>query len=133
MYQKLILMGNLGGDPDMRYMPDGRAVTNFSLATNKKYKGDDGEWKSLTTWFRVSVWGKQAESCNQYLNRGSKVLIEGKLKGDSQTGGPRLFTRHDGTVGASFEVVADSVRFVDSRNDNTTQQVEEMTEDEIPF
>ena len=72
---------------------------------------------SETTWFRVSVWGKQAESTNQYLAKGRMVLIEGHLRPDPQTGGPKLFTRQDGTSGASFEVTAEVVRFLGGRED----------------
>ena len=65
MYQKLIIVGNLGQDPEMRYMPDGQAVTNFSLATNRRWTdGPTGQPREETTWFRISVWGKQAEGRN---------------------------------------------------------------------
>ena len=79
MYQKLIIIGNLGRDPEMRYTPDGKAVTTFSVAASRRY----GE-KEETAWFRVSVWGKQAESCNQYLQKGSKVLVEGRLTAEQR-------------------------------------------------
>jgi len=95
MYQKLILVGNLGRDPEMRYTPDGKAVTSFSVATSRKYNDKDE-----TTWFRVSVWGKQAESCNQYLTKGSKVLVEGRLRPDANTGAPQVFKRKT-AVGAA--------------------------------
>jgi len=75
MYQKIIIVGNLGRDPEMRYTPSGQAVTNFSVATNRQYTGSDGQLVKETIWFRVSVWGKQAETSNQYLRRGS-VLFE---------------------------------------------------------
>jgi single-strand DNA-binding protein len=112
MYQKLILVGNLGKDPEMRYAPNGDAVTSLNVATNRKYTDKGGQKVEETTWFRVSVWGKQAETCNQYLKKGSKVLIEGRLQADKATGGPRVWTRQDGTAGASFEVTAESVRFL---------------------
>jgi single-strand DNA-binding protein len=112
MYQKLILVGNLGRDPEMRYAPNGDAVTSLNVATNRKYTDKSGTKVEETTWFRVSVWGKQAETCNQYLKKGSKVLIEGRLQADKATGGPRIFTRNDGTSGSSFEVTAESVRFL---------------------
>ena len=120
MYQKLIVVGNLGGDPEMRYMPDGSAVTNFSLATNRRWTDSrTNETRDETTWIRVSVWGKQAESTNQYLSKGSKVLVEGRLRPDPQTGSPRIFTRSDGTVGSSFEMTADNVRFLSGREDGS--------------
>ena len=81
MYQKLIIIGNLGRDPEMRYTPDGNPVTSFTVATSRKYKDTDE-----TTWFRISVWGKQAENCNQYLRKGSRVFVEGRLIPDLQTG-----------------------------------------------
>jgi single-strand DNA-binding protein len=112
MYQKLILVGNLGRDPEMRYAPNGDAVTSLNVATNRKYTDKAGQKIEETTWFRVSVWGKQAETCNQYLKKGSKVLIEGRLQADKTTGGPRIWTKQDGTQGASFEVTAENVRFL---------------------
>jgi single-strand DNA-binding protein len=113
MYQKIIIVGNLGGDPEMRYMPDGRAVTNFSIATNRRWTNQStGQPVDETTWFRVSVWGRQAETANQYLSRGRRVLIEGRLRPDPQSGGPRTFVRSDGSVGASFEITADSIQFL---------------------
>ena len=102
MYQKLIIIGNLGSNPEMRFTPNGDPVTTFSVATSRKY----GE-KDETTWFRVSVWGKQAESCNTYLSKGSKVLVEGRLKAE-----PNVYQRKDGTWASSYEVTAETVRFL---------------------
>ena len=77
MYQKVIIVGNLGTDPEMRYMPDGTAVTNFSVATNRRWTDRaTGEPREETTWFRVSVWRQQAETANQYLSKGRQVLVE---------------------------------------------------------
>ncbi|HEX9030186.1 MAG TPA: single-stranded DNA-binding protein [Anaerolineales bacterium] len=117
-YHTLILVGNLGKDPEMRYTPSGQAVTNFSVATSRKYTGSDGNLVEETIWFRVSVWGKQAETCNQYLKKGSKVLVEGRLVPDNRTGGPRVYQKQDGTSGASFEISASTVRFLSSRGDD---------------
>lgn len=117
MYQKLIIVGNLGRDPEMRYMPDGTAVTNFSVATSRKWTDQFGQKAEETTWFRVSTWGKQAETCHEYLTKGSKVLVEGRLQVDPTTGGPKLFTRQDGTVGAAFQVTASEIRFLVSKSD----------------
>ncbi len=143
MYQKIIVVGNLGGDPEMRYMPDGTAVTNFSLASNRRWTdGATGQPRDETTWFRVSVWRKQAETVNQYLSKGSKVLVEGRLRPDPASGGPRTFTRQDGTVGASFEITADTVRFLSSREEDGSysddgggsyQSAPAAEEDDIPF
>jgi single-strand DNA-binding protein len=143
MYQKMIIVGNLGGDPEMRYMPDGTAVTSFSVATNRRWNDrNTGQPVDETTWFRVSVWGKRAEVANQYLTKGSKVLVEGRIKPDPQTGGPRLWTRQDGTVAASYEITADNFSFVGSRGDGGGEGGEggdyeggapAQQEDEIPF
>lgn len=116
-YHTLILVGNLGRDPEMRYTPSGQAVTNFSVATSRKYTGSDGNLVQETVWFRVSVWGKQAETCNQYLHKGSKVLVEGRLVPDQKTGGPRIWQGQNGP-GASFEVSASTVRFLSSRGED---------------
>ena len=89
MYHTLIIVGNLGKDPEMRYPPSGQAVTSFSVATSRQYTSGSGEQVKETIWFRVSTWGKTAEVCNQYLKKGSKVLIEGRLTPDKATGGPR--------------------------------------------
>lgn len=113
MFQKLIIVGNLGGDPTMKYMPDGTAVTNFSMATNRKWTDKQtGEIQEEVTWFRVSVWGRQAEAVNEYLSKGRQVMVEGRLRPDPQTGAPRLWTRQDGTIGASFEVTASDIKFL---------------------
>lgn len=117
MYHKLILIGNLGRDPEMRYTPSGQAVTNFSMATTEKWTGQDGQLQERTLWWRVSVFGKMAETCNTYLKKGSKVYVEGRMNGDAKTGGPRVFTRQDGTTGASFELTANTVKFLSSRGE----------------
>jgi len=114
-FHTLILVGRLGQDPEMRYMPNGQAVTNFSVATDRVYKNANGEQTRVTTWFRVSVWGKQAESCNQYLTKGSMVLIEGTLNPDKDTGRPRIWTSADGRSGTSYEVNAQTVRFLSTK------------------
>ena len=138
MYQNLIIVGNLGRDPEMRYTPSGQAVTNFNVATNRKYTTSDGNQVEETTWFRVSSWGKTAEVCNQYLKKGSKVLVEGRLKPDPDTGSPRTFTRQDGTTGASFELTANQVRFLSTRIEDegayTADDSQGISEPEdIPF
>ena len=117
MYHTIIIAGTLGRDPEMRYTPSGQPVTNFSLATNRQYTGSDGQVVKETIWFRVSVWGKQAESCNQYLKKGRHVLVEGRLVPDKGTGGPRIWTNQEGKANASFEVSANTVRFLPSRTE----------------
>lgn len=140
MYQKVVIVGNLGTDPEMRYMPDGTAVTNFSVATNRRWTDRaSGEPREETTWFRVSAWRQQAELANEYLSKGRQVLVEGRLRPDPQTGGPRTWTGQDGTVRASYELTADVIRFIGGRGDGDFIEggVEESSaaqeEDEIPF
>ena len=133
MYQTIIIVGNLGRDPELRYTPNGKAVTNFSVATNRQWTNGDGETVKETVWFRVSAWGKQAETCNQYLSKGSKVLVEGRLQPDPDTGGPKIWFREDGTPAASFEVNANTVRFLSSKEEGEDQDSSTSTDEEIPF
>jgi len=131
MYQKIIIAGNLGRDPEMRYTPDGKAVTSFSVATSRRYKD-----KNETTWFRCTVWGTQAETASQYLHQGSKVLIEGRLTPDQATGSPRVFQRKNGTYGASYEITVDSFRFLSSKGEDSGSTGDfggDENPDEIPF
>jgi len=116
VFHTIIIAGNLGRDPEMRYTPGGTAVTNMSVATSRQYSGADGQQVKETIWFRVSAWGKQAETCNQYLHKGSKVLIEGRLVPDPATGGPKVWNGEKGP-GASFEVSATTVRFLSSKGE----------------
>jgi single-strand DNA-binding protein len=141
MYSTIIIVGNVGRDPEMRYTPSGQAVTSFSVATNRAYTNNNGEQIKETTWFRVSAWGKQAETCNQYLKKGSKVLVEGRLTADAATGGPRIWQAQDGTSRASFEVNAGTVRFLSSRGETDGSVpsggdeggFNDPGEDDIPF
>jgi single-strand DNA-binding protein len=118
MYHTIIIVGNVGKDPEMRYTPSGAAVTSFSVATSRQYTSNSGAPVKETIWFRVTTWGKQAETCNQYVKKGSKVLVEGRLTPDGDTGGPRVWKAQDGTPRASFEVTANNVRFLSSRNES---------------
>jgi len=115
MYHKILIVGNLGRDPEMRYTPGGQPVTNFSVATNRSYTSSDGEQVDETIWFRVSTWGRMAEVCNQYLAKGRKVLVEGRLRPDPQTGNPRIWTGQDSQPHASFEVTAQTVQFLSGK------------------
>jgi single-strand DNA-binding protein len=143
MYHTIIIVGNVGKDPEMRYTPSGQAVTSFSVATNRQYTTGNGEQVKETIWFRISTWGKTAEVCNQYVKKGSKVLVEGRLTPDKVTGGPRIWTKQDGSAGASFEITASTVRFLSSRSEGEAgggpvaggmdMTAEMPPEDDIPF
>ena len=121
MYQTTILIGNLGKDPEMRYTPGGQPVTTLSVATNRRYNGPNGQPVKETCWFRITVWAKQAEACNEFLHKGSKVLVEGRLSPDPVTGGPHIW-ESNGKVGASYEVTASTVRFLSGREDQEEQE-----------
>lgn len=139
MYHQLVIVGNLGRDPEMRYTPSGTPVTSFNVASNRKYTGSDGQPVKETTWFRVSVFGKQAEACAQYLKKGSAVLVEGRLTPDAQSGSPKTYQRQDGTYGASFDVSANTVRFLSSRGEggapvaDAVSEAPATAEEDIPF
>jgi single-strand DNA-binding protein len=141
MFQKVVIVGNLGTDPEMRYTPSGSAVTNFSVATNRKWSDSQGNQQEETVWFRVSVWGKMAETCNQYLSKGRQVLVEGRMRSDPETGGPRIWTDQNGQPRASYELTGLEVKFLGTRGDSGGDfigapgggEAPGITEDEIPF
>jgi len=132
-------VGRLGRGPEMRYLPTGQPVTSFSVATNRHYTAKNGERIQKTVWFQVSAWGRLAENCNQYLQRGSKVLVEGRLNHDPETGGPRTWTRKDGSTAASFEITAASVQFLSGRAevedspDAAGDPIGSFQDEEVPF
>jgi single-strand DNA-binding protein len=139
MFDKLFILGNLGRDPELRYLPDGRPVTSMSVAANRAYTNKSGETVKDTVWYRVSVFGKLADACAKYLRKGSQVFVEGRLTADKATGGPRIWTKQDGASGASFEVVASLVKFLGSKNDAEVVEDEdanteaEASDGDVPF
>lgn len=132
-YEDITVVGNLGKDPEMRYLPDGTPVTNFSMAVNRKKK----EEQEVTHWFRITVWGKLAEPCNEFLHKSSKVLVAGALLADEATGGLKVFTRSDGSSGSSFEINARLVLFLDRPSDRpegqSSRQPKPTTAEEFPW
>lgn len=135
MYSKLITVGRLGRDPEMRYSPQGTAITRFSMASSRRWTDSQGQPKEETTWMRISTFGKLAENCNAYCKKGMLVLVEGALIPDDKTGGPRVFTRKDGTTGASFEIRADTVRFLSPKSDENGREpvTAVVSDDDLPF
>ena len=113
MFHTIIIVGNVGRDPEMRYTPSGQAVTSFSVATSRNYKSQ-GQPVKETIWFRVTCWGRQAEIASNYVKKGQKVLVEGRLVADA-SGNPRTYTRSDGTTGTSFEITASNLQLLSSR------------------
>lgn len=138
MYHKIIIAGNLGKNPELRYTQDGTPVTNFSVATNRRWNDANGQQNEETVWFQVTAWRRLAETCNEYLKKGRQVLVEGRLQPDPETGGPRIWTGNDGTVRASFEVTAVTVRFLGGRDDASGASPDvpaaaDEEPDDIPF
>jgi len=121
---KIMLIGNVGSDPEMRYTPNGKAVTSFRMATNHRYIGADGERKEETEWFRVNVWGRQAESCNQFLSKGKQVYVEGRLHTNNWEG-------QDGQMRTSLEVAASRVLFLGGAVSSLGEG--EVEPDDLPF
>jgi len=131
-YFHMVLVGNLAADPELRYTPGGTAVCNFRIAVNQRVPAGNDEWEVVPQWFKVACWGKQGEACNQYLKKGSRVLVDvSRMNFDKLTGAPELFQRQDGTNGANYEVTAQTVRFLDSRP--ADQPGEPMVEETIDF
>jgi single-strand DNA-binding protein len=106
---KAMIIGNLGRDPEMRYTPGGQAVTQFTVAVNRNYKGQNGEWQEETEWFRVVVWGQQAERAAEYLRKGNKVYIEGRLQ-------TRQWEDKEGQKRYTTELVANQVTNLERRS-----------------
>jgi len=123
---KIMLIGNVGSDPEMRYTPNGKAVTSFRMATNYRYVGSDGERREETEWFRISVWGKQAESCNQFLSKGKRVFVEGRLRSRSWEG-------QDGQMRTSLEISANRVIFLDRVAPVSLPEEGELEPEDLPF
>ncbi|HEY65726.1 MAG TPA: single-stranded DNA-binding protein [Caldilineae bacterium] len=136
MYQKTVVVGHLGQDPELRYTPSGQSVCSFSVATNRRWTDRNGNPQERTTWFRVTAWGKLAELCSQYLSKGRLVLVEGDIDASAWVG-------QDGQPRATLELTARNVRFLGGRDTSLASmeagppvQEEEpaaLDEDELPF
>ena len=146
-FNKIIIVGYLGRDPELRYTPDGTPVCNFSVATTERKKDKSGEFHDVTTWFRVVLWRRQAEIAAQYLAKGRQVYVEGKL---TQT----EYQDRDGVTRTSLEVQGTDVHFIGPREDESgggaprrerstqpspasagpaSEDAPPVTEDDIPF
>jgi single-strand DNA-binding protein len=139
-FNKIILVGNLGRDPELRYTSQGTPVCSFTMATNERKKDKSGEFQDITTWFRVSLWGRQAETASQYLTKGRPVYIEGRLRVEE-------WTDRDGRSRFTLEVHATDMQFVGGvRGDETAPSPRgetsstgedksgpDISDDDIPF
>ena len=106
---KVLIIGSLGADPEMRYTPGGKPVTSFSVEVNRGWRTSEGERKEATEWFNVVAWGNLAEICNQYLHKGSQVYVEGRLQ-------TRSWEDNSGTRHFRTELVANEMIILDGRN-----------------
>jgi single-strand DNA-binding protein len=104
-FNKIIIVGNLGREPELRYTPQGTAVCNFSVATNEKRRDKSGEMSDVTTWFRVTLWRQQAENAAKYLTKGSPIYVEGRLRIEE-------WTDRDGNTRYTLDVQATDMQFI---------------------
>ncbi len=129
---KVMLIGNVGNDPEMRFIASGNPVTSFRMATNRFYNTPEGERKQETDWFSVVTWNKLAEQCNQFLTKGRLVYVEGRLHNRSWEG-------QDGQKRTRTEVIASRVTFLDRQSGSGTEdkgeypETDELSPDDIPF
>jgi single-strand DNA-binding protein len=122
---KVILIGNLGRDPEVKYLPSGQAVANFSVATNERWQGKDGKTEERTEWHRIVVFGKSAENCGEYLSKGRSVCIEGRLQ-------TREWDDKSGQKRSTTEVVANRVIFLGSKGEGAGKELP-AAEEEIVY
>ena len=132
MLNKITLIGNLGRDPEMNYTPNGKAITKFTMAVNRRTRDrDSGERRDETTWFSVVAWEQLAETCNNYLHKGSKVYIEGRM-------GSRKYTDKDGVERTVWDVTAENMEMLDPKGTDSGGGGQggyggDMSADEVPF
>ena len=132
---KVMLIGHLGKDPELSYTPSGTAVCKFSLATNDSYKGDDGNWVERTEWHNITAWRKLAEVCSQYLKKGSRIYLEGKIQTDTyeKDGKKNYFTK----IVINEMVMLDPKSTSTGENGNVERKIEEAKEsagpEDLPF
>ncbi|MFN2200907.1 MAG: single-stranded DNA-binding protein [Caldilineaceae bacterium] len=111
MFQQIIIVGNLGRDPEMRYTPSGVPVTDFPVAVSRRWTGQDGQQQEKTTWFRVTAWRRQAELASQYLSKGRQVMVVGEIEE------PDVWQDRDGNHRASLQLTARTIQFLGGRGD----------------
>ena len=122
---KVMIIGHLGRDPEMRYTPSGRPVTTFTVATSRSWNSADGERHTETEWFNIVTWSNLAEICKQYLTKGQQVYIEGRLQ-------TRRWEDKEGNKHTTTEIVATEMMILGERRDANHASAEEVSEEEIP-
>jgi len=138
-FNKITIVGNLGRDPELRYTPQGTPVCSFTVATNERRKDRAGEMQDATTWFRVTLWGRQAETASQYLTKGRPIYVEGRLRVEE-------WTDRDGRQRYTLEVHATDMQFIGGGRGEegvqtprataagpSDQPEAELSDDDIPF
>lgn len=127
-FNKITVVGYLGRDPEMRYLPDSTPVCNFSIATTEKKKDITGTLRENTIWFRVVIFGRSAEACNEYLSKGSQIYVSGRLSVNE-------YTSRDGENKVNLEIRADDVQFLNTKlkSEVSPSHSSESDENEIPF
>ena len=125
-FNKIIVVGNLGRDPELRYTPQGNAVCDFSVATNEKRRDKSGELQSVVTWFKITLWGKQDENASKYLTKGSSVYIEGRLRIEE-------WTDRDSNKRFSLEVNATDMQFLSGGRGDENNSESHETNSENSF
>jgi single-strand DNA-binding protein len=126
-FNKIILVGNLGRNPELRFTPQGKAVCSFTLATNSKRRDSSGQLQDETTWFKITVWDKQAEAANKYLEKGRTVYIEGRLRVEE-------WTDKEGNQRQTLDVQATDMQFLgEKRDDVEPPQMIGTPDGDIPF
>ena len=126
MYEHTVIVGNVGREPEMRYTASGTAVTNFSVAVNRRFKDKNGQMQERTKWFRVTAWDKLAETCNQYLTKGRQVLVTGEVVASA-------YTNQAGEPAASLELTARDVKFLGGKGSNGDQAAPAGEDEDLPF
>jgi single-strand DNA-binding protein len=116
----------------MKFTPTGQQVTKFSIAASESHTNKEGEKVKKTIWFRITTWGKQAEVCNEYLKKGARVLIEGRLTAD-ESGNPKAYAKKDGTPAACFDVTASTVRFLSPKQSEEHTEQAAPAEEDLPY
>ena len=131
MFEQQQVLGHLGRDPELRFTPTGQKVTNFTLAATRHIPQSDGETRELTVWYKITTWGKLAESCHKYLKKGRAVLVVGIPEVDTKTGQVKIWTDKDGHARANLGIVANTVKFIGKGADTEKGTENDGIEDEM--
>ena len=130
-YQLMVYEGHMTADPEMRYTPSGRSVTNFTIGSNKSYKKGD-EWQEQVTWLRCVAWGNLGEYVNNSCAKGARVIVQGTLRPNKE-GNPEVYEMKNGEHGASYEFTVERITVIDGKKAKEDAVEQSIENDEIPF